>query len=126
MDLKKTLAGIVMVGVMVTGVGATAAYADGATGPKGPVQRVGRLHRHKVDCSKVAQYEARLQKAVTVIQKHLDRLAKLKAKADAAGKTDLSNRIQQRIDKLNNRLARITSLEQKLQQKCSGTPSGNQ
>jgi len=125
MKLNKTIAAVVATGALLTGVGATAAYAEGASPAAGRV-RAAAIGKN-FDCSKAAEVKATLEDTKTKLASmHEERVALLnewKTTAADAGLTKLAARVDKRIAKLDERGpkigTRIDKLEQRIDAKCS-------
>jgi hypothetical protein len=125
MKLNKTIAAVVAAGALFTGVGATAAYAEGTSHAAGRA-RVAAIGKN-FDCSKAAEVKATLDDTKTKLQQmNQERTALLnewKTTAADAGLTRVAARVDKRIAKVSARApkigTRIDKLEQKIDQKCS-------
>jgi hypothetical protein len=109
MNKKSTFAiaisSTVIVGALALGAAASAAGSDHSGTPGSTTGRQHLTTQQK--CDKVPQVEARVATAKQRIEQRLATLQANKAKADAAGNTVRSQRIQQRIDRLTKAETRI-------------------
>lgn len=120
MKLKRTFAAAVAAGCLLTGVGASAAFAaDDPSGGQPSTQLRPWRHHRKLDCSKVDQVLARLEAAKTKIPERVAKLTEAKAQAETAGNTELAARIQHRIDRLNRVLEHLPQVIERVTQKCA-------
>jgi len=125
MKMTRTIAAVVTAGALLTGIGATTAFAADAT----PGANGGRLANvgKNFDCSKADEVKATLEHTkASIVQIRSERsamLAELKATATDAGLTKVADRIEQRMTKMAERDpkvgARIDKLEAKIDAKCS-------
>jgi hypothetical protein len=107
----------VIAGALALGAAASAAGSDhsGASSST-PGTTSGRQHlTTQQKCDKVPQVEARVATAKQRIEQRLATLQANKAKADAAGNTVRSQRIQQRIDRLTTAETRIDTKVAKIE-----------
>ena len=114
----------VAAGTMLVGVGATAASAAPAPGDREArvSERLAKLDCANADMVK-AKIDERAAKATAGIPERVAKLTDFKAQATEAGRDKLAERIQQRIDHLNQRLGKIPGwvdqAKQKIDEKCS-------
>lgn len=118
MSLKKSLATMVTAGVLVGGLGAGAAHAEGTADADKPQSRRPKIAQH-FDCSKLSQVtdiQARLKQNID------DRIAILEdLKETLDGQA--AARVQKQIDRLTQRKTKMDGRLAKLQQHCSNAGS---
>jgi hypothetical protein len=104
------IAATAVAGALTFGAVASAAGAGGSSNPGGPGSKGGPARTHLTTQQK-CDHAAQVETKVTTVKQRIDqRLATLKdrkATADAAGNTQRSQHIQQRIDHLTQTEARI-------------------
>jgi hypothetical protein len=100
MNARKIIAGLAISATALIGTAGVAFAADGASHPA-------KQARIEQACAKAPTLEQKMNDNKTKVQDRITKLTAAKAKADAAGKTELSDKISSRIDKLNDRLTKI-------------------
>jgi hypothetical protein len=124
LTITQRVAAAVAAGTLLVGVGATVASAAPA-----PNDREAAVSERlaKLDCAKADTVKAKIdEKAATAterIPERVARLTELQTRAADAGRDKLAERVQQRIDRLNERLEKIPGwvdqAKQKIDEHCA-------
>jgi predicted transcriptional regulator len=117
MNIRKSLAALVVAGTLVAGIGATAAFADTTPSPT-PAAAAPAKTSH---CDKAADRIAKAQAELTNLDARIAKLQQARAKAVAAHKDDLVKKIDARIDKINQRHSTIEARIDKVKKACNLT-----
>ena len=100
MNARKIIVGLAISATAIAGTAGIASAADGTTQPA-------KQARIEKMCAKAPAIEQRITDNKAKVQEHITKLTAAKAKAEAAGKTELATKIGNRIDKLNERLTKM-------------------
>ncbi len=126
---KKLAVGMAAATALSLGTGGLAGAATPASpSSPSPTPSAAGSHHRNFDCSRAPRVLARIQKVESQIKAGLPRLHAAEQKAKAAGRTRLADRIERRIDRLQNprTTVRLDRVSKAIEAKCHvPAPSGS-
>jgi hypothetical protein len=117
---ERLAVGLAAATVLSLGVGGLAGAAAPAPSTTTPAPSSTASPTHQFNCARAPKVLARIQKAEAKIAAGLPKLHAAEAKATAAGRTKAANRIERRIDRLQNpkTAARLDRRTKNIESRC--------